>query len=97
MVGSECKQPPFNYSFISSNNKLIHCSLQLEKHLGFRPGLKGSLEEILEAGKNQLHHKPPVNSPDAPVHFCNDHSAIPLDFSWAVDTIKAKFDQTTRK
>ncbi|KAH8594259.1 Alpha/Beta hydrolase protein [Bisporella sp. PMI_857] len=46
--------------------------LELEKHLGFRPGLKGSLEEILEAGKNQLHHKPPVNDPAAPVQFYDD-------------------------
>ena len=38
--------------------------------MGFRPGLKGSLEEILEAGKNVLHHQPPVNTADAPVQFC---------------------------
>lgn len=26
----------------------------------------------MESGKNQLHHKPPVNSPDAPVQFYDE-------------------------
>ena len=46
--------------------------------MGFRPGLKGSLEEILEAGKNQLHHQPPVNKPDAPVQFCKPTRSLIL-------------------
>ena len=47
--------------------------------MGFRPGLKGSLEQILEVGKNQLHHQPPVNKPDAPVQFCKHKPSLIFD------------------
>ncbi|PMD45575.1 alpha/beta-hydrolase [Hyaloscypha variabilis F] len=56
--------------------------------MGFRPGLKGSLEEILEAGKNQLHHQPPVNTSDAPVQFYD--KKISQDVTVRVYTPKEK-------